>query len=69
MLHVSLQSPQVSDQINMILVSMSEESYEERANLSDIIMLSQQHTTEVSSNHEIDELVTYVMGPEAEVRK
>ena len=59
----------MSDDINNILVAMVDDDAQERKSLSEIGSLCQKRISQEASTAEVDRLVSYILGTEAEVNK
>lgn len=59
----------MSDDINNILVAMVDDDAQERKSLSEIGSLCQKRINQEASTTEVDRLVSYILGTEAEVNK
>ena len=66
-LYSSMQIPQVSEDINRVLIGMVEEDEGERMLLADILTLCRDCTDEDDASREVDRLVSYIMGPEEDL--
>ena len=60
--------PQVSEDMNRVLVAMVEEDEGERITLPGILSLCRGKTTEKDATREVEQLLRYIMGTEEEVR-